>query len=75
MNKYKSEFVVLMLINLDGLVFSILGGILLVLSLYTVLWAKSKEQMSHRNSLTIQAYKECAEVKTEAVGSKPPQPA
>ncbi|XP_004502894.1 WAT1-related protein At5g64700-like [Cicer arietinum] len=52
---------------------SVLGGILLVLSLYSVLWAKSKEEMPNQNSLPIQqAYKECAEVKTEDACSKPP---
>ncbi|CAL5204298.1 unnamed protein product [Lathyrus oleraceus] len=53
---------------------SVLGGILLVLSLYSVLWAKSKEGISHNhNSLPIQPYKECAEIKTEIPCSKPPQ--
>lgn len=61
------------LIHLTGLLFSVLGGILLVLSLYSVLWAKSKEEMPNQNSLPIQqAYKECAEVKTEDACSKPP---
>ncbi|TKY73872.1 WAT1-related protein [Spatholobus suberectus] len=51
---------------------SVLGGILLVLSLYSVLWAKSKEGMTHQNSLPVQA--QCEEVKTEASGREPPQP-
>jgi len=52
-----------------------LGGIVLVLSLYTILWAKSKEGMTQHNSLPIQAYnKECPDqVKTEDVCTKPPQ--
>ncbi|KAK2391091.1 WAT1-related protein [Trifolium repens] len=51
---------------------NVLGGILLVLSLYTVLWAKSKD--THQNSLPIQAYKECADqVKTDVACSKSPQ--
>ncbi|MCH80313.1 Auxin-induced protein 5NG4 [Trifolium medium] len=55
---------------------SVLGGILLVLSLYTVLWAKSKEAITrHQNSLPTQANIECADkVKTvDDVSSKPPQ--
>ncbi|WJX34604.1 hypothetical protein P8452_22703 [Trifolium repens] len=53
---------------------SVLGGILLVLSLYTVLWAKSKEGVTNQNSLPIQAYKECAgQVKTDVACSKSPQ--
>ncbi|KAK7353611.1 hypothetical protein VNO80_19062 [Phaseolus coccineus] len=42
---------------------SVLGGIVLILSLYSVLWTKSREGVSHhQNSLPI---KECVEVKTE----------
>ncbi|XP_020212981.1 WAT1-related protein At5g64700 isoform X1 [Cajanus cajan] len=43
---------------------SVLGGILLVLSLYSVLWPKSKEGMTHQTSLPLQSVKECEEVKT-----------
>ncbi|XP_027336877.1 WAT1-related protein At5g64700-like [Abrus precatorius] len=37
---------------------SVLGGILLVSSLYSVLWAKSKEGMTHQNSLPFQTHTE-----------------
>ncbi|KAL9313821.1 hypothetical protein ACSQ67_019273 [Phaseolus vulgaris] len=48
---------------------SVLGGIVLILSLYSVLWAKSREGVSHhQNCLPI---KECVEVKTEATSMEP----
>ncbi|AES72786.2 putative EamA domain-containing protein [Medicago truncatula] len=54
---------------------SVLGGIVLVLSLYTILWAKRKEGVTQHNSLPIQGYnKECPDqVKTEDICTKPPQ--
>ncbi|RDX69327.1 hypothetical protein CR513_51569, partial [Mucuna pruriens] len=45
---------------------SVLGGIMLVISLYSVLWAKSKEGITHQNSLPLQ---ECE----EASSTEPPQ--
>ncbi|AES72789.2 putative EamA domain-containing protein [Medicago truncatula] len=53
---------------------SVIGGILLVLSLYTVLWAKSKEGITQNSLPIIQDYNECAnQVKTEVPCIKPPQ--
>lgn len=46
-----------------------------MLSLYSALWAKSKEVTTHQNSSPVEAYKERAEVKTEAAISEPLQPA
>ncbi|KAL2339412.1 hypothetical protein Fmac_007352 [Flemingia macrophylla] len=50
----------------------VLGGILLILSLYSVLWAKSKERMTHQTSLPLHSLKECEEVKTEASSTEAP---
>ncbi|XP_020969486.1 WAT1-related protein At5g64700 isoform X2 [Arachis ipaensis] len=51
---------------------SVVGGIMLVLSLYSVLWAKSKEGVSHQKSLPVKAPKECGDTKiTEASDAQP----
>ncbi|XP_059433582.1 WAT1-related protein At5g64700-like [Corylus avellana] len=53
---------------------SLLGGILLAVSLYSVLWGKSKEQSDDNGgtALQVQAEKECAELKeTEVTSSEP----
>ncbi|KAK4256762.1 hypothetical protein QN277_006446 [Acacia crassicarpa] len=48
---------------------SFLGGILLVLSLYSVLWAKSKEGISSDDvCLPVQAQKECADQSERSMG-------
>lgn len=53
---------------------SLLGGILLIASLYSVLWGKCKEQsIDIRGGAQDQAEKECTELKeAEVASSEPP---
>ncbi|KAL1337496.1 hypothetical protein HN51_032191 [Arachis hypogaea] len=51
---------------------SVVGGIMLVLSLYSVLWGKGKEGVNHQKSLPVKAPKECGDTKiTEASDAQP----
>ncbi|KAJ7956962.1 WAT1-related protein [Quillaja saponaria] len=52
---------------------SVLGGILLVVSLYSVLWGKSKEQgTDNQGSISVQPEKECIEKKDAEMNTTEP---